>query len=225
MKKAVLNSLYKCFYQWSKMEEFCCAAGCAACCSQNVTLTAQEGARILDFLRKEGQDHLVYEKIKALPSWPKPKQTTNEYVLTSLQNQETEQDSVRRQGPCPFLSKNHCTIYPVRPFSCRCFASETKCMTDIAAAVPEHYLYGSIVVMQLIEHLDQFHHWGYMTDMLLYLYGSNIDKETTKNLLISKPLPGFFLTEQHNDRVQLLIDSIFTTQIGTKTIEQILNGQ
>ncbi len=70
---------------------------------------------------------------------------------------------------CPFLEDGCCSIYDVRPFSCRCFISETVCKPGVPAVIGETYLSASSAVMQIIEHLGQGEYLGNLFDVLLAL--------------------------------------------------------
>jgi uncharacterized protein len=76
-----------------------CRRGCSHCCYQSVTITDWEAARIA---RYTGRTAMVFAP---------PTRETN----TAAMRMRT-----RFAGdPCPFLTKNQCSIYAVRPFACR----------------------------------------------------------------------------------------------------------
>ncbi len=236
MKKHILETIYKEFENWSSALSFCCRIGCSTCCTQNVTIIALEGERILEYCIQENLRSWLFGKLDEAKSPGNPQQTTNEYVLATIQDKEEHQAITPPKGVCPFLEKGKCAIYPVRPFSCRCFNSETLCRDNEAATVAEHYFYGSTVAMQLIEHLGQFERWGYMTDVLASLIHSksyeaflNSDsinlKDSAKNIRTAQPIPGLYIPPEHEQQIKPLLRAIFDTRIGEKTVEQILNGQ
>ena len=88
--------------------------------------------------------------------------------------------------------------------------------------------------MQIIEHLDQFQPWGYLSEVLQALLISkkyvsppthqSSPHEVQKALLTSRPIPGFILPPQVEKEVNSLLHSIFNSQIDGRSIEQILNG-
>ncbi len=239
MKQEILTTIISLFTEWAENEDFCCGPGCATCCTCNVTLTNIEAWRILDFLTKH---NLKLDKIEKIASSPihsaYATQTTNEYVASGLAENETIHPQSESATSCPFLENNLCSIYPVRPFSCHCFASTSRCQTGGSATLPDHYLSAATVVMQLIEHLGQFSPWGNMLDMLTILstqqkpYQQTFtthSNETTllmikQRLLTAKPVPGFIIPEADHHMVWPLIEEIFKTHVGSKTIEQIFNG-
>lgn len=237
MKNIILDHIYAIFADWCLAEKFCCAPGCASCCTQNVTITALEGRRILEYCKETKEDMWTARRFNTLRPGDPPTQTTNEYVHTILQNRESRQE-LKSQAKCPFLDNDRCAIYPMRPFSCRCFFSTEQCRNNEAATLSEAHLYGSMAVMQLIEHLGQFDHWGNMIDVLTVLmevpehlgrsdsfHNRELVRHARAHVRPAQPLPGFILPEAEKKRVDPLLRSILTTRLGLKTIEQILNGR
>ena len=93
-------------------------------------------------------------------------------------------------------------------------------------------------MMQLIEHLGQKEYWGNMADVLLALCDIPINSKIAEKLVdpsrimqarlrthSARPLPGFLFTEEDEMKIRPLLQSIFTTEIGGKSIEDILNGK
>lgn len=84
-----------------------CRAGCTWCCHFSVDVRAAEVFSILDFVERTftaEQKARVYAEIRA-----------NSVALNDLD----EFDRMQRNVKCPFLSQGCCTIYPVRPQTCR----------------------------------------------------------------------------------------------------------
>jgi len=238
MKNKILDIIYTEFEQWSSNENFCCRRGCASCCTQNVTITALEGVRIIEFCQEDNRESWLARKLSSQKQLAPPLQTTNEYIAAFIQGHEVEQNSPDTTRRCPFLENDICTIYDARPFSCRCFVSQKHCEQHGSAQLPNHYLSASLAVMQIIEHLGQFEYWGNMTDVLLSLcdysgYHNITNALENENLMMqarlrtlkAKPIPGFSIPEEDINAVSPLLDAIFQTKIGAKNIEQILNGQ
>jgi len=236
MKTTILTTILDTFEEWAAQEHFSCQGGCSVCCTRNVTITSLEGRQILEFFAANCREKALAQILNTVDFIERPVQTTNEYVRDIMDGREN-QETAPHQGVCPFLHNDLCTIYPVRPFSCRCFASTTVCTKQRGASVPDHYLYGSMAAMQLIEHLDQFNQWGIMTDVLLSLTGSpkyqntydqyiNNDRVITakNNLRPAQPLPGLAVPEPCSDKIGPLIQAILTTRVDHRTIEQIFNG-
>ena len=236
MKKIILETIYSAFENWSSNQSFYCRKGCSTCCTQNVTITTLEGTRILEYCISINRRAWLLDKLNNSNGPGNPQQTTNEYILANIQGNEAIQSTNPVRGKCSFLEGNCCTIYPVRPFSCRCFASETLCDDHESATVTDPYLYGSIVAMQLIEHLGQFEQWGYMTDVLSNLIHSkeydafNTDEScyaqnSPNNVRVAQPLPGYYIPPEYEEQITPLLRAIFDTHINGKTVEQIFNGR
>lgn len=177
----------------------------------------------------------LFGKLEGFKSPGNPQQTTNEYALAALHGNEESYLQITPTGKCPFLEDDMCKIYLVRPFSCRCFASESVCRTNKPATVADQYLYSSMVTMQIIEHLGQFDQWGYITDVLSCLidvknYAGFSGKtacakqELSTNVRVAQPLPGFLIPPEYQQQINPLLRAIFDARIEEKTVEQILNG-
>lgn len=84
-----------------------CRAGCTWCCHFSVDVRAVEVFGILDFVERtftaEEKEHL-YAEIRA-----------NSVALEKLD----EIERMRRNVKCPFLREGRCSIYSVRPQTCR----------------------------------------------------------------------------------------------------------
>ncbi len=234
MKEDLLIAIYSEFEKWSAKIPFACEKGCASCCTQNVTVTALEGARIHSFIQRQKREQWLAEILQATPARIPPRITANDYAALCLEGQEVDPDEGSNLSPCPFLLNNCCMIYDVRPFSCRCFASQKTCSPNQPAKLLDYYITASTAIMQLIEHLGQFDLWGNMLDVLLVQCNQktarHLDDKTTmvtlrKHLLKAKPLPGFLIPEEDYQQVSPLMTAIFSTKIHGRTIEQILNNQ
>lgn len=239
MKKRILEIIYKSYDEWSASRQWACSEGCAACCTQNVTITALEGEQILHHVLSEGKTSWFADKL-SLPTNPhRPRQTINEYAQTCLSGQEPppEQDADPGQA-CPFLEQNRCAIYRVRPFSCRCFLSQEKCSPSRPALVDHQQLAAATAISQLLEHLGQFEYWGNMLDVLPAMLDISKYRRIREHLaaphppdngrcrtLQARPLPGFLLTEEEYQQVSPLLTAIFSAEINGRTVEAILNGE
>jgi Fe-S-cluster containining protein len=84
-----------------------CCAGCTFCCYFTVDVRVVEVFRILDFVERSftaEEKARAYGEVRA-----------NAAVLETLD----ENARMSRNVKCPFLSQGRCTIYAVRPQSCR----------------------------------------------------------------------------------------------------------
>jgi Fe-S-cluster containining protein len=239
MRDTILLTIFDAFEEWSAPIPKACVKGCAACCTRHVTLTALEGERILGFIRREGLERWFADRLQIDRLTTTPQLTTNEYAEACLQGIETsDSGDPGNFEPCPFLDKNCCVIYPVRPFGCRCFASEKVCRPGEAAILSDISVAASTAMMQIIEHLGQHEYWGNMLDVLPALCDISSYKDIAglfadPSMIIkarlrtrrARPLPGFLLLAEEQEKISPLFKAIFSTRIDGKRIEDILNGR
>lgn len=94
-----------------------CKAGCFWCCYFTVDVRAVEALRIVEFLQRElaAADRTRIEKEIAI----------NSAVFAQLDDDERARSNTK----CPFLHLGRCSIYPVRPQTCRNYhaTSATGC--------------------------------------------------------------------------------------------------
>lgn len=106
-----------------------CRAGCSACCHQLVMVSSLEAHAILQYLEVHPEAGVGLQE--RLAAWSSAVAARPELAvqLAGLADAggypeeaaggRVEEDYWAAQIACPFLSENRCTIYPVRPFSCR----------------------------------------------------------------------------------------------------------
>ncbi len=100
-----------------------CHAGCGACCHQPIPLTLAELLAIKSFLRFAGMRQAL------APS-----------------AEEEGEDTGRTPSTCMFLREENCSVYPVRPFSCRRYLVFNRpCVMgeDAASSRPQDMLISS----------------------------------------------------------------------------------
>lgn len=203
-------------------------------------ITALEGEAILRFILQEGLEGWFARCLEGKTPAPAPRLTTNEYAGLCLEGVEGDDPAgiCKNSASCPFLEKNCCMIYPVRPFGCRCFASEQRCTPEEAAVLPGYYVAASTAMLQIIEHLGQREYWGNMVDVLLALcdaqrYGTITDCLQERGIIMQArfrtrkavPLPGLMLLEEEHQRIAPLLSAIFTSRLDEHSIDDILNGR
>jgi Fe-S-cluster containining protein len=238
MKEATYLAIIDNFDHWAEKYAHVCAKGCSCCCTGNVTITALEGERILGFAVKNGMEQWLADRLRQLAQAGRPRMTTNEFAHACLSGREADPGTCEKLTPCPFLADDVCRIYPVRPFSCRCFISISRCSATQPAQIDECYLTASTAMLQLIEHLGQKEYWGIMTDVLLSLLDISTYQgiataladparimEGRLRTLTARPLPGFLFTEEEEHRIEPLLHAIFSSRIGSGSVEDVLNGR
>jgi len=238
MKEKILQSILSTFETWSnEQDEYACKKGCSTCCSQNVTMTALEGEQILRYVLTENLVEPFAQAMMSATTRSRPGFTTNDFAKACLDGRDLVPETTANSGSCPFLQDNICTIYPVRPFSCRLFVSQITCSADTAAEVSDLHLEASTAVTQVIEHLGQKEYWGNMLDVLLAMldigeyreianrFNQTLIMQARMRTLTAKPLPGFLLSQEEGEKVAQLLETIFDTEIDGKRIEDFLNGR
>ena len=239
MKLQVLQTIYRTFDSWSREFPAVCGPSCSNCCTNNVTMTAQEGVEILRFVMLEGMTGWFAQTLAGASDHQPASMTTNDFALACLEGRETDPVDCQGLSACPFLGKNDrlCRIYPVRPFACRLFASARECAVTQPALMPEYYFEAATAATQLIEHLGQKEYWGNMLDVLPALLDIGEFREIGLLLppgqalqarlrtLTAKPLPGFLISEENEERVSALLETIFQAKVDGKTVQDFLNGR
>lgn len=200
----MISAIYKAFAEESVGVAFVCAPGCATCCTRSVNLTTAEGLLLIDFLRNTG---------RSLPELPlgqaalRPSLTTNGLAGKYLSGQEVEEeiDSPWLFEPCFFLQEGLCSVYEVRPFACRSFASTVNCADSGMAAVPDWLITLAIVTNQLLENLDLGGWWGNLADVLAFLdegAGARARLEARSRLLPNLAVPGLLVMPDELAKVE-----------------------
>lgn len=215
---AALQHIYDIYGDWvSPRFSFACRKGCSSCCTRSVTMTSLEGKKIMAFLdAREDLSPAAKDCITELftvGSSNPPVMTTNRFAEYCLNQEEPPQENQAPwdMTPCAFLDNDCCSIYPVRPFGCRSFGSQEECRLSGEAVVPSLMIAANTACLQLIEHLDcqsgrqgQGGRWGYLSDILRNLAG--IDD---RNLLPTRPLPGFLLAPQEEKEIRALLTRMY----------------
>ena len=238
MKEATYLRIIDEFDRWAGKYGRICTMGCSCCCTGSVTITALEGERILGFAVKNGMEQWLADRLRQPVQIGRLRMTTNEFARACLSGREADPGTCEQLTPCPFLADDICRVYPVRPFSCRCFISTSRCSATRPAQADQHYLSASTAVLQLIEHLGQREYWGIMTDVLLSLLDISTYQgiataladparamEGRLRTLTARPLPGFLFTEEEGQHLQPLLHAIFSSRIGSASVEDVLNGR
>lgn len=217
-KLDVLGHMYDIYATFSAHFSFACVRGCAACCTQNVTMTTLEGYRIVEHLLSTKQLNLLH-RLYPLTQQERfqPAVTTNQLAAFCLQRKDPpEEDRNWPRAPCPFLSNNECLVYLHRPFGCRCFFSTRKCDATAHAEVDPFLITVNMLFMQFIEDTDQGGLFGNMTDVLLFLqsdgqrnqYELNANLNPPPGLCGNRSIPGLLIPPEHQTRIRPLIDQI-----------------
>ena len=223
IQRLLLATLYDAFAQWANTFAFACRKGCATCCTRSVTMTSLEGDGIMAFLAEE--ERLSELAAPAFQSTASGRGrtgqcTTNTFVAAHLLGDSVEEAESWDLRPCPFLKEESCSIYPVRPFGCRLFASQDPCAASGVAEMPPGYLSGATALLQYIEHLDGGGRWSTMVELLAALNTEQADGYGEP----TAPIPGFLIAPDELALVEPLIQELLAREIKGQTFEQWLQA-
>ncbi len=219
---AALQEIYRFHASWASKLDLACHKGCAACCTRNVTLTE---------LQEQAQLDRLSQRLQLKGRTGRPAMTTNEWAGDCLEGREINGDGCDQVlDPCPFLDQAQgCSMYPFRPFACRCFGSSVDCGRTGMAEQPDILMEVNTVTLQIIEHLGQGNCWGNMLDVLPMLIRKNEARQenensgelqpekTDKYLRRAGPLPGFLVMPDQQAAVQAYLDELFSIRISRTT--------
>ncbi len=213
----ILDQIYDIYDAFSTGLSVACMRGCAACCTQNVTMTTLEGYRIVEHLTYTGQTDLLQRPHSGQQERFQPAVTTNELATICMEGKDPpEEKTEAARADCPFLSNKECLIYPQRPFGCRCFFSAQRCEAISSAVVDPFLVTVNTVFLQFIEHIDAGGFFGNMTDVLLFLksetwqrqYEANANVNHPDGLRVNRSVPGFLVPPEHQLKLQPILVKI-----------------
>lgn len=195
--------------------DIACRKYCSDCCTANVTMTRLEGLLIYRSPDREQMTARLPDiASSAFPRY-RPGLSTNGYVLACRSGGEGDPEHFAEEehpegdpAACPFLEQNLCTIYPVRPFGCRCMLSTRPCARTGCADIDELTLTVSTVFLQFIEHIDQDGFFGNMTDVLHALSAEPANAFRTHGVVANHPIPALMVPPAHRTRIQDIVFSL-----------------
>ncbi|MBU2489776.1 MAG: YkgJ family cysteine cluster protein [Proteobacteria bacterium] len=183
-----------------------CGAGCAACCTDQVTLTSLEARRLLAHVEETGDPGLK-QSLAGLPETGGffPAVTENGLAALCLARQEPpEEVRAPNPGPCPFLSlEGRCPVYVARPLACRVMLSRTRCAPGTEAEMDPFLLTVNQVFLQAVEHADAAGWSGPLAVVLRTLArGQAPPGPPPPGLLANRPIPGLLILPEHRERIR-----------------------
>ncbi len=207
-KKQLLHAVYSEYSAWVSRFPLVCQKGCAACCTQSVTMSSLEGELILDFVSAQGREKWLLDKLaRTIPGKSRSIITTNQFAEACLKHQAVDSDALGCWDftPCVFLEDAACSIYEARPFDCRSFGSLVRCTAGRAAEMAPVHLTVNTVFTQIVEHLSSDNGcWSTMIDILHSLaYKGDMIKKP--HVLKARPVPGFLLEPREMKVVRQLL--------------------
>ncbi len=195
--------------------DIACRKYCADCCTANVTMTRMEGLLIRESMGLDQMTARLPDISSSVFPRYRPGLSTNGYVLACKSGGDGDSESFAEEGhpegdpaACPFLAQDLCTIYPVRPFGCRCMLSTRPCAQTGCADIDELTLTVSTVFLQFIEHIDQDGFFGNMIDVLYALSGDQRHAPGAHGVIANHPIPALMVPPEHRSRMQDMVFSL-----------------
>ena len=99
-----------------------CKKGCSYCCSQLIRIHEYEEITIIIYMLQEINKSTKELIINNTSNWIDFFNNETPEIPTEKDLIDFEITLAKNMIPCPFLVDNCCSIYPVRPLTCRCFA-------------------------------------------------------------------------------------------------------
>lgn len=230
LREKIMTTLFEIYEQETANLSYACKKGCSTCCTQSVTVTATEGQMIIEFLKEQDRIEELHEILKQNETRYIPAHTPNRIAALYHEKKEVKGDDWDLT-PCCFLDNNCCSIYPVRPFACRCFGSTVQCDLNHSAEQPSWLITLNTVMMQVVEHVGQGEYWGNMMDILLELSsqsryigrqwqgeGANKVDRARFRLLTAEPVSNFIVPPEDEEKISQLLKQISGTEVYKNTI-------
>ena len=212
-KLKILDEIYAIYDRYHTSLSLSCTRGCATCCTRNVTLTTLEGHNILNSLSKNQEEKIlkaVFQNRRGKRFLPEI--TLNGMAQCLIEGKEIPSEDYPLKDNCPLLDHDLCTIYPVRPFGCRCFISKRNCAETGAADVDPFVVTVNNVFIQFIEHVDADGYTGNLTDTLLF----QLDKANKAPspdpkayaLVKNQPIPMLLIPPEHREKITGILSQL-----------------
>ena len=203
--------------------DLACEKYCAHCCTANVTMTTLEGYRILSHLEKNPEMNCL-ETIarQAHPERFMPRVSINRMADICARDGDPPDEHLNPDaGPCPVLVDDACSLYPVRPFGCRCMVSARNCGQTGFADMDPFILTVNDVFLQHLEHIDAQGYTGNFADVMQFLEAADNRKSyiagrlgtPPAGLVANQPVFVLMIPPEHRERIQPLLKQIRSIQI------------
>lgn len=134
--EAVLNQIKKLDPSYS----IACQKGCAHCCNPFIVTLPHEALNIADYVA----ENFTQAQRKKLLACGKEQDAL-------IQKDSIQVAAANHNSPCPFLKDNACSIYEVRPLTCRNWISQNAELCRIAMeSTPPKEVPNNIILMQQV---------------------------------------------------------------------------
>jgi Fe-S-cluster containining protein len=166
-KRQILKKIYDIYDQLSQNWELACRKLCSDCCTDRVLITGLEGIFVLEYLQAHHLQKFL-KKIQTIPPDNRyhPKTTINQESWLTVNDKPIPEPEEVPTHTCPFLTNDHCSIYPVRPMSCRTMVSSIPCRQTGQASMTSFQMSVATLFYQFIEMLDLDGYYGNYLNIL-----------------------------------------------------------
>jgi Fe-S-cluster containining protein len=216
IKLALLDHIYRIYEEDIVSDDTACKRGCALCCTRNVTLTGLEALRIAEHIRGKPEYRAALRSASEKKRF-RPVCTFNQIAEICMRGGDfPEEEMDPAWTPCPLLKNAECSIYPIRPFGCRCMISMRSCAENNYAEMSEFTATINDVFLQYIEHIDAGGCFGNLTDMLLFLedekraadYPRSIPEELPEALIPNHPLKVLMVPPEFRGKIRPVLQKL-----------------
>jgi hypothetical protein len=215
---ALLGHVYSVYDEFTGILTTACRPGCAHCCTCNATLTTLEAAFMFSRL-SAGERADLTARLPAALEWPRfqPGITTNQLADICRRDEEPPPEETLPPGSaCPLLETGLCTLYPVRPFHCRCMTSRRDCGKTGWADMDPFAVTVNTVFLQYIEHIDADGCSGNLIDVLWFMqtedggrrYRSAEPISCPSGLIPNRRVPALMIPPKHRERMAPILQRL-----------------
>ncbi len=168
-KIAILKKIYTIYSDFIGKFTTYCKKYCDTCCTCNVTGTTLEVYYLLENLEEEQKTDILEKFTRPPDKRFQPKLTFNRIAELCARGEDIEEGPESISGKCPILFNHQCSVYPYRPFGCRCMISANACSETGYAEIDPLVFSVNNAFMQFIEHLDTGGLSGNFSDVMNFL--------------------------------------------------------
>jgi len=163
----MLKKIYEIHDQLTQKWALACKIFCSDCCTDRVLMTGLEGILIVEYLQAQNLND-IFQQVQTISPDKRyhPKTTINQEARLALNDQPIPEPEESPVHLCPFLTNDQCSIYPVRPMSCRTMMSSTACNKTGQAIMTSFQMSVASLFYQFIEMLDIGGYYGNYLNIL-----------------------------------------------------------
>jgi Fe-S-cluster containining protein len=215
---SALDRIYTLYEEFIVSYDLACEKFCAACCTGNVTMTTMEGYYILSRMSREERQRLSQKVTEASGDRRfQPHLTINGIAQLCMDGMPVPDEPIDPAwGSCPLLKDAACSIYPLRPFGCRCMVSKKDCRQTGFADVEELVFAVNNLILQHIEHIDSRGATGNLVDTLLFFetpgnlqsYRNQGNMHAGTGLAPNRPVPVLMIPPELHRQVQPILQAL-----------------